>query len=75
MYYTFIFLNLSWWFNVYKKEYGVVFKIDNNREESYIILEELVLHFLISLSYLIILFDFTTNNINIFYFREIKING
>jgi hypothetical protein len=39
---------------------GVVCKTHNNREESYIVPEELVLHIAISLSCLVIFFDFTT---------------
>jgi hypothetical protein len=35
-------------------------KRHNNREESYIVPEELVSHIAISLSYLVILLDFTT---------------
>jgi hypothetical protein len=42
---------------------GVVCKTHNNREESYIVPEELVLHITISLSCLVIFFDFTTNRV------------
>jgi hypothetical protein len=38
----------------------VVCKTHNNREESYIVPKELVLHIAISLSCLVIFFDFTT---------------
>jgi hypothetical protein len=38
---------------------GVVCKTHNNREESYLVPEELVSHIAISLSYFVIFFDFT----------------
>jgi hypothetical protein len=50
---------------------GVVCKTHNKREISYIVPEELVLHVTISLSCLVIFFDFTTvfelNNVLTYY--------
>jgi hypothetical protein len=42
-----------------KGSIGVVCKTHNNREESYLVPEELVSHIIISLSYFVIFFDFT----------------
>jgi hypothetical protein len=45
-----------------KGSIGIVCKTHNNREESYLVPEELVSHIAISLSCLVIFFDFTTEN-------------
>ena len=60
MYYPFIFLNFPLWFHGYKREHWIVCKTHNNREELYIVFEELASHIAIPLSYLIIFFHFTT---------------
>jgi hypothetical protein len=62
MSYHFLFLNLPLWFYVYKREYWVVYKSHNYREESYIVSEELVSHITISLSCLVIFFFFYNNS-------------
>jgi hypothetical protein len=53
----------------------VVCKTHNNREESYLIPEELVSHIAISLSCLVIFFDFTTIYIYIYIYKEIQTNN